>query len=92
MIHLKLPIPESYWVIPRRFLAGEYPGGFNRERVRQRMNAFLEAGINTFINLTGPDELPPTCPSCSKKPNTTPRMWKPSTSPSATSACPPAQK
>jgi hypothetical protein len=62
MIHLKLPIPESYWVIPRRFLAGEYPGGFNRERVRQRMNAFLEAGINTFINLTGPDELPPYLP------------------------------
>jgi hypothetical protein len=62
MNHPKLPIPESYWVLPKRFLAGEYPGGFNRERVRQRMDAFLEAGINTFINLTGPDELPPYLP------------------------------
>ncbi|RJP48311.1 MAG: phosphatase [Anaerolineaceae bacterium] len=53
-----LPIPNSYWVIPRRFLAGEYPGGFNRERVRQRMDACLDAGLTTFINLTQPDELP----------------------------------
>ncbi len=58
----KLPIPESYWVIPGRFLAGEYPGGFNRERVRLRMDACLDAGLNTFINLTGPDELPPYLP------------------------------
>jgi hypothetical protein len=49
MNHPKLPIPESYWVLPKRFLAGEYPGGFNRERVRQRMDAFLEAGINTVL-------------------------------------------
>jgi protein-tyrosine phosphatase len=49
-------------VIPIRFLAGEYPGGFNRERVRQRMDSFLETGLNTFINLTGPDELPPYLP------------------------------
>jgi hypothetical protein len=62
MTRLKLPIPESYWVLPGRFLAGEYPGGFNRERVRQRMDAFLGAGLNTFINLTGPDELPPYLP------------------------------
>lgn len=58
----KLPIPESYWVLPGRFLAGEYPGGFNRERVRQRMKALLEAKLDTFINLTGPDELPPYLP------------------------------
>lgn len=58
----ELPIPASYWVLPKRFLAGEYPGGFNRERVRQRMNAFLDAGLNIFINLTGPDELPPYLP------------------------------
>jgi hypothetical protein len=62
MSRIRLPIPESYWVIPGRFLAGEYPGGFNRELVRQRMDACLEAGLNTFINLTGPDELPPYFP------------------------------
>ena len=52
------PIPESYWVIPGRFLAGQYPGGFERERVRQRMDKFLEAGIDTFLDLTKPGELP----------------------------------
>ena len=62
MSRIRHPIPESYWVIPGRFLAGEYPGGFNRERVRQRMDTFLEAGLNTFINLTGLDELPPYLP------------------------------
>lgn len=62
MTQPKLPIPESYWVIPGRFLAGEYPGGFNRERVRQRMDAFLDAKLDTFINLTKPDELPPYLP------------------------------
>lgn len=58
-----LPIPESYWVIPGRFLAGQYPGGFGEERVRRRMDAFLEAGLDTFINLTRPDELPPYLPA-----------------------------
>ena len=24
------PIPDSYWVIPNRLLAGEYPGGHGR--------------------------------------------------------------
>ena len=62
-IHFNLPIPESYWVIPGRFLAGQYPGGFGEERVRRRMDAFLEAGLDTFINLTGPDELPPYLPA-----------------------------
>lgn len=62
MTFLKRPIPNSYWVIPKRFLAGEYPGGFDRQRVRQRMDACLKAGLNTFINMTQPDELPPYAP------------------------------
>jgi hypothetical protein len=59
MADIPLPIPESYWVIPGRFLAGEYPGGFGETRIRRRLDAFLEAGIDTFINLTRPEELPP---------------------------------
>lgn len=50
------PIPESYWVVPGKFLAGEYPGGPDVEISRQRMDAFLEAGFDTFIDLTAPDE------------------------------------
>ena len=52
------PLPESYWVISGKFLAGEYPGRFNEEQTRQRLDALLEAGIDTFIDLTQPGELP----------------------------------
>lgn len=53
------PIAESYWVIPGRFLAGEYPGAASEAVTRQRLTAFLKAGFNTFINLTTEAELPP---------------------------------
>ena len=56
---LPRPIPESYWVTPGRFLAGQYPGGFERDKVRLRMDKFLEAGLDTFLDLTNPNELPP---------------------------------
>ena len=52
----KLPIVESYWVQENRFLAGEYPGNYNAEITRRRMDSFLEAGINTFIDFTQPNE------------------------------------
>jgi rhodanese/phosphatase family protein len=53
------PLSESYWVVPNRLLAGEYPGGPNEERTRQRLDALIEAGLDTFIDLTRPDENPP---------------------------------
>lgn len=53
------PIPESYWVEPGRFLAGEYPGHFEMERSRQRLDLLIEAGFNTFIDLTRPNETTP---------------------------------
>jgi len=47
------PIPESYWVVPGRLLAGEYPGIlFSPEITRKRVEAFLQAGFNTLIDLT----------------------------------------
>ena len=47
------PIPESYWVIPGRLLAGEYPGvSYAPEITRKRLEAFLMAGFNTVIDLT----------------------------------------
>ena len=54
---MDLPIVECYWVQAGRFLAGEYPGGFNANSARHRIEAFLKAGINTFIDLTQPHEL-----------------------------------
>ncbi|NOH04177.1 MAG: hypothetical protein HND47_20490 [Chloroflexi bacterium] len=53
-----LPIVESYWVEEGQLLAGEYPAGYDAETSRRRLEAFLEAGIRTFINLTQPHELP----------------------------------
>jgi hypothetical protein len=53
------PIPESYWVEPGRLLAGEYPGYFDEELTRKRIDALLEAGFDTFIDLTRPDEILP---------------------------------
>lgn len=52
------PLTDSYWVEPGRFLAGEYPGHSYSKQLRQRLDSFLDFGINTFIDLTGPDELP----------------------------------
>lgn len=54
-----IPIIESYWVEDGRFLAGEYPGSYDPEGTRHRMDAFLESGIRTFIDLTQPHELSP---------------------------------
>jgi len=50
------PIPESYWVEPDRLLAGEYPAHFDTEKTRKRIDALLEAGFDTFIDLTKPNE------------------------------------
>lgn len=55
----QLPIIESYWLEENLFLAGEYPGGYDPESARRRMDAFLEAGVRTFIDLTQPNELVP---------------------------------
>ena len=51
-------LPESYWVLFDKFLAGENPVRFDIEGTRQRLNALLEAGFDTFIDLTQTDELP----------------------------------
>ena len=59
MADLDRPIPESYWVIPGRLLAGEYPGLSAQELTRKRIDAFIESGFQTFIDLTQPNELAP---------------------------------
>ncbi len=59
MMNITRPIPESYWVRPNQFLAGEYPGNYEEEKARQRIAAFLEAGFTDFIDLTQSHELVP---------------------------------
>jgi len=55
---LNRPLPNSYWVIPGRLLAGEYPIGSDYTDARTRLARFREAGINYFIDLTEKGELP----------------------------------
>jgi predicted protein tyrosine phosphatase len=55
------PIPESYWVISGRLLAGEYPalGILSDQTRRTQLDAFLQAGFDTFIDFTDLDETLP---------------------------------
>ena len=53
------PVPNSYWVVKDRFLAGEYPSGNTAGVARHKIKAFLDAGINSFIDLTVPKEMFP---------------------------------
>jgi Dual specificity phosphatase, catalytic domain len=54
------PIPDSYWVVQGRLLAGEYPGSHDDARTRARLARFIDAGVRTFINLT--EETEPLAP------------------------------
>ncbi len=57
-IYEKFPRPHAncYWVIPGRFLAGEYPGAYRVESARQRLKGYLAAGIRYFVDLTHPND------------------------------------
>lgn len=59
MSKLQTPILESYWVVPGKFLAGEYPLHKDVEESTRRIAGFLDAGIDTFIDLTEAGELIP---------------------------------
>jgi Dual specificity phosphatase, catalytic domain len=53
------PLLNTYWVIPGRLLAGEYPGDPDDSQARQRLERLSGAGIDSFIDLTEEGELPP---------------------------------
>ena len=56
------PIPNSYWVLPGRFLAGGYPGDPDEEQTRRKARQLLAAGVSFFLDLTGESELNPYLP------------------------------
>jgi ADP-ribosyl-[dinitrogen reductase] hydrolase len=53
------PNGNTYWVVPHKFLAGEYPGDKDPVKARKKIKQFLAAGIRHFIDLTKVDELVP---------------------------------
>lgn len=50
--HRTSRLPASYWVIPGKFLAGEYPCSHRDVEARGTLNALLDEGIRSFLDLT----------------------------------------
>ncbi|HOW90906.1 MAG TPA: dual specificity protein phosphatase family protein [Anaerolineaceae bacterium] len=51
-----LPFSDTYWVVPGKLMAGEYPGVHNLEYSRKRIIALIRSGIRTIIDLTQPGD------------------------------------
>ena len=49
------PHDNCYWLLPGRFLAGEYPGQVDPQRQVARLTALFEAGVRQVLDLS---ELP----------------------------------
>lgn len=56
--HADRPLANTYWVETGRLLAGEYPGAPRSQDAEARLRQLLNAGIDYFVDLTEPDELP----------------------------------
>ena len=51
---------QSFWVIPEKFLVGNYPGAKTRQAARSKLQGILSAGITAFLDLTqAQDRSPP---------------------------------
>jgi hypothetical protein len=55
---MKQPLPNTYWVLPGRVLAGEHPYGNDDADTLKRLDSLRDAGINYFIDLTEENEMP----------------------------------
>ena len=53
------PSANSYWVIPDRFAAGEYPGDRDSSTAATKIESLTRAGVDHFIDLTEARELEP---------------------------------
>jgi len=52
------PLPNTYWVIPGRLLAGEYPLGADDADAGPRLDLLRAAGVDYFVDLTEEGERP----------------------------------
>jgi Dual specificity phosphatase, catalytic domain len=55
---MRRPLVNSYWVLPGSLLAGEYPLAEAPWDAHTRLQKLLEAGIDSFVDLTQAGELP----------------------------------
>ena len=56
---LHRPHGNSYWLLPGRIIAGEYPRNFDEVSSRAKLRTILAVGVTRFIDLTEPHELEP---------------------------------
>ena len=54
-----MTLPDSYWVVPGKLLAGEYPGSQAEAETVAGLDALREAGVTSFVDLTEEGELVP---------------------------------
>ena len=52
------PLANSYWVVPGRLLAGEYPFGASPIEAHDRFARLRGAGIDAYLDLTEIGEMP----------------------------------
>jgi len=55
---LDRPLPNTYWVIPADCWP-VIPGAADDTEARRRLARLLEAGVDSFVDLTEDGELPP---------------------------------
>jgi hypothetical protein len=53
------PNENTYWVVPGRLLAGEYPGAKDPDAGRAKLQRYLEGGFTCFVDLTEEGEMEP---------------------------------
>lgn len=54
MNQIPRPFPQSYWVRPGQFLAGEYPRNKDDASSQAKIDALLTSGVSAFVDLTDP--------------------------------------
>lgn len=53
---INVPFPNSYWVIPGKLLAGEYPGSKEPEEMDAKLKRLIGCGIRRYLNLMEENE------------------------------------
>lgn len=56
MADLKLPFPQSWWIDPGEVIGGCYPGTLDPAESERMLDALLERGVRTVVNLQAEDE------------------------------------
>jgi hypothetical protein len=52
-----LPFPQSYWVVPGKLMAGQYPGWPQPDEAGRRITALCACGVRHVINLMEANEV-----------------------------------